>query len=665
MASHSGTAMDADGFQLVQPRHNRKRPPSVLSGDYHSASDNDIAHKKRQSDSPTRSTSSLSNSYYTQRKQLYTVVISNLPTQLRTPKSLSTYLHHVSGVEIVNVISTRNGNILIKSTDNRAAIKLQVLKQIIGNNDIRIEPEDQRQTQSNHQPPRQPSFSCVIKGVDLDVTKEDIQQHLVQQDLPFKAVWRIRSRLTNKDTRLVRVVTTNQHTLDDLLSHGITIFYRHHWVEPSHAPKPQPLQCMRCQRFHEPGECRQQPRCSHCAKPHNIRQCDVKANPAKCANCTEDHPASSYKCPVRPKEPINAAATAPLKCVDVPSDDSEIVPANTYDMLRFITAVTLNTVPDQRARMQSVLSDLAALHPTTNIATVNICCLGRKKPLIVNLLKSDNIQILGRTDTRASSRTVIRYPSFLTYRRDRDPDTHGGVAILAHHSIATKELKIPAEFHDINVCAITAETKHGPVHIFCLYTRPSASFPSALFEYVSNLGSAIIMGDFNARHRSFGDHASNTLGITLDHLLTTLPLFRIEHNEPTFINANGHSIIDHIVITETLISQFNDSAFTGTSVASDHLPTPTKQTGSLSDYTSRPPLQHTRSLNPPMTLTLQLPLSLPRSKLPLQLQFPPKSSIRTVSPFHNESSHSSNTRGKYTESSPELTTLEQKPRGTA
>ncbi|KAG5876342.1 hypothetical protein JTB14_003665 [Gonioctena quinquepunctata] len=82
--------------------------------------------------------------------------------------------------------------------------------------------------------------------------------------------------------------------------------------------------------------------------------------------------------------------------------------------------------------------------------------------------------------------------------------------------------------------------------------------PADFIEYFSTFNKAILMGDFNARHRQFGDVTENRNGIVLTNLLLDLPIFRTRNVMPTFLNHCGMSVIDHILCTERCSSMMDD-----------------------------------------------------------------------------------------------------------
>ncbi|CAH1371512.1 unnamed protein product [Tenebrio molitor] len=76
-----------------------------------------------------------------------------------------------------------------------------------------------------HQPnPKKPTFSVVIRNVPQDITPEDITTHC--PSLSIVKAWRITSRKTNRPTTLIRILTTNKDTIDDMLINGVELFGR-------------------------------------------------------------------------------------------------------------------------------------------------------------------------------------------------------------------------------------------------------------------------------------------------------------------------------------------------------------------------------------------------------------------------------------------------------
>ena len=66
---------------------------------------------------------------------------------------------------------------------------------------------------------------------------------------------------------------------------------------------PNPLRCYGCQLFgHHENKCGRHPVCCNCGKPEHCGPSGVCDKPAKCVNCSGDHPANSKQCPQWEKE---------------------------------------------------------------------------------------------------------------------------------------------------------------------------------------------------------------------------------------------------------------------------------------------------------------------------------------------------------------------------
>ncbi|GLV46075.1 hypothetical protein CBL_05161 [Carabus blaptoides fortunei] len=183
----TGRQMDIhDGFQYQRPATKRARNSTPNPGDL-----NDSFNSMKS----TSQVSSIPEPHHA-RRILYTAVIGNVPKDYRPPRGLAPFIHQVSNIEITNMLSTRSGVVLIKSPDPHLAKRLQFL--------------------TSEQ--RTPSFSCVITNVDHGVTTDEIQQQLTENGHIIQKLWRIKSRAINSDSRLIRIITTSEGSLDHLLS---------------------------------------------------------------------------------------------------------------------------------------------------------------------------------------------------------------------------------------------------------------------------------------------------------------------------------------------------------------------------------------------------------------------------------------------------------------
>lgn len=208
------------------------------------------------------------------------------------------------------------------------------------------------------------------------------------------------------------------------------------------------------------------------------------------------------------------------------------------------------------------------------IATANVAGWTRKRNVILNLIDSDQIEILAITETKCSEGYNIKISKFRTFQQfsHRPGLAARGTALLIRDTLATTPLTLPPQFDHLECCAAILHLPRSQITLITLYNYPNEPFPQDVLQYACTLNKAIILGDFNARHTLFGDSLINRNGRILHNCLTELPLFRLHNENPTFLNFNGSSIVDHILVTENLIRHFPDSCYIGTTVTSDHLP---------------------------------------------------------------------------------------------
>ena len=104
---------------------------------------------------------------------------------------------------------------------------------------------------------------------------------------------------------------------------------------------PNPLRCFKCQRYgHGQNSCRRGTVCSKCAQPgHDDQSC--QAVDLKCANCQQEHPASSKVCPVWLQEKKVQKVKAEQN-ISFP-ETRRIVESNTPKVQSYAAKVTQNT----------------------------------------------------------------------------------------------------------------------------------------------------------------------------------------------------------------------------------------------------------------------------------------------------------------------------------
>ena len=326
-------------------RHCSSRSPSAkATHQVHAAAsdpDSDAAHNAQANQAFTSATAS-------------SFLLTNFDQRFQTPKLLLTQLlKYVPRTSISRITPTRNGMIIQTPDPNFATtLRNKHSYEIFGSNASLSRLEPKRLTQP--QPPRrQPMLSVVIRGVDPEITDTEAEQELQLEGHTITKCIRIKTKL-GTPSYMIRVLTTHQATIDDLLHTGAYIYKRRHRVEPSHTSPPLPVRCERCQVYnnHQTIHCRNDPKCGYCSGPHNTKECSNLQQPPNCATCGDRHPTFSYKCKGRPTpEPDQPNLIVPLKVPEQPSQQpiTSVHQSITIDQALTLLTLTLqNLLPFDR-----------------------------------------------------------------------------------------------------------------------------------------------------------------------------------------------------------------------------------------------------------------------------------------------------------------------------
>ena len=126
------------------------------------------------------------------------------------------------------------------------------------------------------------------------VTSDDIKEGMVEQgvtDVRRITVRRGVTKLTN-----TYVLTFNSPNLPTVVKIGFIQVKVDVYI-------PNPLRCYHCQVFgHHENKCGRHAVCCNCGEPEHCAPSGVCDKPAKCVNCSGNHPASSKQCPQWEKE---------------------------------------------------------------------------------------------------------------------------------------------------------------------------------------------------------------------------------------------------------------------------------------------------------------------------------------------------------------------------
>ena len=141
----------------------------------------------------------------------------------------------------------------------------------------------------------------IIKGLDVEITDEEIKEMLDRQDLPHNGIKRIFSQQRGCATEMVRLFLKTEEKKKHLLRHGIFLDQMHFdcVAAKEDLEKKLTFQCYKCQVWgdHKTWECKNDTKCVLCGGPHKKADCNKTKEEARCCNCGGEHAAWSTACP--------------------------------------------------------------------------------------------------------------------------------------------------------------------------------------------------------------------------------------------------------------------------------------------------------------------------------------------------------------------------------
>jgi hypothetical protein len=194
-----------------------------------------------------------------------------IPANLATQKAFYNLLVTTLGLKSVRLRVNYNKTALLITKTPLAPNFLKTLQVAANSTSINYAPIN-RKTADHSSAPKKPTFSVVIRDVPQDISADDIGT--LCPSLSIVKAWRIISRKTNRATSFIRVLSTDNKTVDDMLINGVVLYGRTFECETSHPPTPTPLQCPRCFQFgHGQADCTNKPICPKCPESHPPNRC--------------------------------------------------------------------------------------------------------------------------------------------------------------------------------------------------------------------------------------------------------------------------------------------------------------------------------------------------------------------------------------------------------
>ncbi|KXZ75537.1 hypothetical protein TcasGA2_TC035047, partial [Tribolium castaneum] len=236
-----------------------------------------------------------SSSTTTSKKLSFRYSIQNIPAPLATQKSFYSHLISLGLHQIDSLKVNYNKSALLVLSRQLTPNQISTLQAGFPGSKIQFKLLNPTRLLPQIEP-KPITFSIVVRDVSSDIEPQDVISAL--NNFHIQKVWRIISAKTNKPTPLMRIVTPDKTAIDTLLSNGLSLFGHVHPCEPSHPPKPAPLQCAKCFTFgHSFSQCPNKPICPTCPDNHRSKPCPSAVSNPKCPKCQGNHPAWSRDCP--------------------------------------------------------------------------------------------------------------------------------------------------------------------------------------------------------------------------------------------------------------------------------------------------------------------------------------------------------------------------------
>ena len=236
---------------------------------------------------PTNSSSS-SSSTSTKKPYVPRFLIIHSEKEGETISSLSPFVVHKTIMSIAgepkSIKNLRSGDLLIQCAKESHEKNLLQMKTFCGLK-CSVTPHSSLNTSKG-----------IIRCPALSrVTSDDIKEGMVEQGVTD--VRRITVR-RDGETKLTNtyVLTFNSPNLPTVVKIGFMQVKVDVYI-------PNPLRCYHCQVFgHHENKCGRHAVCCNCGEPEHCAPSGVCDKPAKCVNCSGNHPANSKQCPQWEKE---------------------------------------------------------------------------------------------------------------------------------------------------------------------------------------------------------------------------------------------------------------------------------------------------------------------------------------------------------------------------
>ena len=158
-----------------------------------------------------------------------------------------------------------------------------------------------------------------------------------------------------------------------------------------------------------------------------------------------------------------------------------------------------------------------------NIVHFNPDGIRGRQTNILNYIDQENTHVIAVSETHLKPNQHFSLGNFIPIRKDRTERRKGGVAFFINNKI---EFTINDWFNRyqnleaLSVKISPSEVTRAPIDLVVYYNPPPKVIDKRLFEIVSrNSNNAVIIGDLNSPHASFGSRITTESGIELENIL--------------------------------------------------------------------------------------------------------------------------------------------------
>ncbi|GFQ82783.1 RNA-directed DNA polymerase from mobile element jockey [Trichonephila clavata] len=337
-------------------------------------------------------------------------------------------------------------------------------------------------------------LKAVIRGMPSDMPPQEIMDALLELGITVNDCHVMTNRKTGLPMPLFLISLPKNDASRDV--YNITELCYMKIIVETINKRHGPAQCFQCQGFfHSSKYCTRNPKCVKCGKPHFSKGCKkTRDTEATCCHCQGNHPANYSG---NPKNPLNKPPPPPK--------------VNFWE---------------ERTRKRKEMMEAEKLKSQASSSTQAPAENNSSKP---QPSKPQPDRPKPQTQPESSSfKPTQASPLLDTIRQLQDPQmvelmndrlTHrgGGTAILVKNSIAHNSINIFTS--TVGITSIEIEGPSGNIAVCSLYRSPTSSvhsFIPDLIKIFRNKSQCIVVGDFNAKHRSFNPHGTtNKAGTTL------------------------------------------------------------------------------------------------------------------------------------------------------